>query len=59
MNEPDRLDPSQVGDTWEDDFEDEEIVCSCYCGCLVELKFLGAFEGDRCSMCSEACVGGP
>jgi hypothetical protein len=47
-----------IGGSYGDPYESEDpIICSCPCGCLAELDGI-AFEGDRCSMCSEACPGG-
>ena len=55
-----RLTASHVGRMWTDEDtieiepEYERYRCWCSCGCRTELD-PPAFEGDRCSMCSEAC----
>lgn len=42
-------------DPWDDDDEGRDPpVCGCDCGCCIRVDL----EGERCSMCREACFGG-
>jgi hypothetical protein len=51
------FDPFPDLDYWDDDHEERvDPTCACRCGCTsIVSGHLG--DDERCSMCSEACLG--